>query len=73
MNNENNTDKNRQPDRHANQDKSDHKSHLDQQAHDDKSPRSYDSRSDDANQEEEGKGKIATSSPGGSKSEDKRL
>ncbi|WP_376694891.1 hypothetical protein [Wenzhouxiangella sp. EGI_FJ10305] len=71
MTTEHKTDNKRQPRQQAQKDKS-HGDHPEQQAHQDKSSKGYDTMTDTRQQENPGKGKIATSEPGGSKRESKR-
>lgn len=70
MRNEHNTDKERQPGKQAQPDNFGNKRPSDQQ---DKSSKGFGAKSDNKDQEEAGKGKIATSAPGGEKSEPKRF
>lgn len=70
MTNEHISDKERQPGKRAQPENFGNKRPSDQQ---DKSSKGYDTKSDRPDQEKAGKGKIATSAPGGEKSEPKRF
>lgn len=71
MTTEHKTDNKRQPRQQAQKDKP-HGEHPEQKAHQDKSSKGYDTMTDTRQQEKAGKGKIATSEPGGSKPDRKR-
>lgn len=73
MSNEHNTDRHRQPDRQAQPDNPDNDRQPDRKAQPDKPSRDRDFKSDRQHQEKEGKGKTATSPPGGSESDKERF
>lgn len=70
MTTEHKTDKQSEPRQQA-QDEP-HEKHPGQQAHQDKSSTGFDTMTDTRKQEQAGKGKIATSSPGGSEPDSQR-